>query len=150
MSFQLTIFLPPYFTSTMISFITFSFTAEIHCWSKMFDSNDSSSFQVKCASLYTTFSKIKFIEFIQIIFGWTTRTIISDIFQWVLAVDFLTSNIIGRVKLLSLYPQYDWSNRRDSNSQHSARKADALPIELLLHSIFKVDWYLGYIILNFH
>ena len=27
-------------------------------------------------------------ELIQIIFGWTTNTIISDIFQWVLAVDF--------------------------------------------------------------
>ena len=49
---------------------------------------------------------------------------------------------------MSLYPQFDWSNRRDLNSQHSAWKADALPIELLLHIISKVDLYLGYIILK--
>lgn len=28
---------------------------------------------------------------------------------------------------------FNWSSRRGSNSQHSAWKADALPIELLLH-----------------
>ena len=39
-----------------------------------------------------------------------------------------------RQNLTNLFvPKTGWSNRRDSNSQHSAWRADALPVELLLH-----------------
>ena len=38
-----------------------------------------------------------------------------------------------RVELWSLYSQYDWSGRRDSNSQQPDWKSGAPPIELLPH-----------------